>query len=79
MSEKIKFEEAMERLETEVRRLESGNMSIDDALSSFEEAVRLVKICNEKLTVAGERVRILTEKEDGTVTDAPFASGSNET
>ena len=63
----ISFEEALIKLEEEVRRLESGNMSLDESISSFEKAVKLVKICNEKLETAERRVRILTEKADGTV------------
>ena len=69
---KIKFEEAILRLENEVKRLESGNMSLDESISAFEEAIKLVKVCNEKLESAERRVRILTETEDGSITDLPF-------
>ena len=72
--ENIKFEEAMDKLELEVKRLESGNMSLDEALVSFENAVKLVKVCNEKLDAAESRVRILMENSDGTVTDRAFDS-----
>ncbi len=68
----IKFEEAMQRLESEVKKLESGNMTLDQSIESFEEAVKLVKICNEKLESAERRVRILTESGDGSITDLPF-------
>ena len=68
----ISFEEAMSRLEGEVKRLESGSMSLDESISAFEEAVKLVKICNEKLEAAEQKVRLLTEFSDGTVTDVPF-------
>ena len=68
----IDFESAITKLEGEVRRLESGNMSLDESISAFEEAVKLVKICNEKLECAERRVRILTEGVDGVVTDMPF-------
>ena len=70
----IKFEEAMQRLESEVKKLESGNMTLDQSIESFEEAVKLVKICNEKLESAERRVRILTESGDGSITDLPFDS-----
>lgn len=70
----IKFEEAMQKLESEVRKLESGNMTLDQSIESFEEAVKLVKICNEKLESAERRVRILTESSDGSITDLPFDS-----
>ena len=67
------FEEALKKLEDEVKRLESGNMSLDESIASFEEAVKLVRICNEKLERAERKVALLTEMSDGTVTDVPFA------
>ncbi len=67
------FEEALKKLEDEVKRLESGNMSLDESIASFEEAVKLVRICNEKLEQAERKVALLTEMSDGTVTDVPFA------
>ncbi len=79
MKKNMKFEEAMELLEQQVKDLESGNMTIDEALAAYEESVRLVKICNEKLDVAENRIRILTEGHDGTVTDMPFGTDADET
>lgn len=73
----IKFEEAMLKLEDEVRKLEGGNMTLDESINAFEEAIKLVKICNDKLENAQRRVRILTEGDDGTVSDMPF-DGENE-
>ncbi len=70
----MNFEEAMTKLEGEVKKLEGGNMSLDESISAFEEAVKLVKVCNEKLENAERRVRILTETVDGSVTDLPFDS-----
>ena len=78
MKKNIKFEEAMELLEKEVGRLESGNMPLDEALSSFETAISLVKICNERLEAAESKVRILTESSSGEVTDAPFLNTDDE-
>lgn len=74
----MNFEEALAKLENQVKKLESGNMTLDDSISSFEEAVKLVKICNEKLEKAERRVRILTEGADGSITDMPF-EGADET
>ena len=48
-------------------------MSLDESIASFEEAVKLVIICNEKLEQAERKVALLTEMSDGTVTDVPFA------
>lgn len=68
----LNFEDAILKLEGEVKKLESGNMTLDQSISAFEEAVKLVKLCNEKLERAERRVRLLTEGPDGTVTDIPF-------
>lgn len=72
MNKKMSFEESVARLEDIVKRLEGGNMSLDESLSAFEEAIGLVKTCNEKLENAERKVRLLVESADGTVTDAPF-------
>ena len=71
----MNFEEAIKKLESEVKRLESGNMTLDESIDAFEYAIKLVKICNEKLENAERRVRMLTENSDGTVTDVPFDLG----
>ena len=78
MNKNISFEAAIEKLESEVKRLEAGSMTLDESLAAFEEAVKLVRICNEKLETAERKVRILTEASDGMVSDAPFEVGENE-
>ncbi|MBQ7714551.1 MAG: exodeoxyribonuclease VII small subunit [Clostridia bacterium] len=57
---KLKFEEAVERLEAIVSSLEKGNCALDDSLDLFEEGVALVKYCSEKLDSATQKVKILT-------------------
>ena len=61
---KINFEEAILKLENEVKKLENGNLTLDESISAFEEAVKLVRLCNEKLENAERRVRLLTENAD---------------
>ena len=78
MAKNLSFEDAILKLEGAVSRLESGTLTLDESLSEFEEAVKLVKLCSEKLESAKQRVRILTEGADGTVTDAPFDAENNE-
>ena len=72
MKKEMKFEEALLLLEEKVRLLESGNMSLDESIDAFEEAIKLVKICNDRLENAERRVRMLTENVDGMVSDVPF-------
>ena len=68
----MKFEDAMIKLEGEVKKLESGNMTLDESIATFEEAVKLIGICNKQLENAEQRVRLLVETDDGSVTDVPF-------
>ena len=78
MKKNMKFEEAMQLLEDTVRKLESGSLSLDESLSAFEEAIGLVKFCNEKLEAAEQKVRILTSSASGEVTDLPFSVNDDE-
>lgn len=77
MKENINFEEAMLELEGIVKKLEAGSLSLGESLEAFEKAVGLVKLCNEKLQSAEQKVRILTESADGSVTDTPFDENEN--
>ena len=76
--EKMKFEEALSLLEDIVRQLEGGNLSLDESISEFERAVKLVKLCTDRLDAAEQKVKILVSGEDGAVTDKPFNIGENE-
>ena len=72
------FEGSMLELEETVRQLESGNLTLDESIAEFEKAMGLVRICNERLEAAEQRVRMLTEGQDGSITDIPFKP-TNET
>ena len=72
MKSEMKFEEAITKLEDIVRRLEGGALSLDDSIAEYETAIGLIKICNERLSGAEQRVRVLTEAVDGSVTDKDF-------
>lgn len=58
--ENIKFEEALSRLEEIVRSLESGQSPLDQSLELYEEAVALVKVCNQRLDSAEQKVTMLS-------------------
>lgn len=73
MENKMKFEEAIALLEQIVTRLESGTLGLDEAIAEYECAVGLIRICNERIEAATQRVRLLTESADGSVSDVPFA------
>ena len=72
MSKTIKVEEAMIKLEETVRLLESGSLTLDESIEKYENALKYVKICNEILEKAEQKVKILTESADGSISDRPF-------
>ncbi len=74
----MSFEEALARLEVIVRMLESGGAALDESLSVFEEGISLVKMCNEKLEAAEQKIKILTKGEDGELEETDFAVQKND-
>lgn len=52
MAEELSFEEGMNRLEKIVQTLEAGGLSLEEAISLFEEGMQLAKICNQRLDAA---------------------------
>ena len=62
------FEEDLSKLETIVKKLENGDVPLDDAIKEFQEAMNLAKKCDEKLKNAEECVQKILN-EDGTITD----------
>jgi exodeoxyribonuclease VII small subunit len=56
------FEENLNELEAIVRELESGNVELDKAIEKYTEAMKLAKVCSDKITKATEQVnKILNE------------------
>ena len=61
---KEKFEDALEKLEDIVKKMEAGDIPLDEALKSFEEGIRLIRFCSAKLEETERRVEMLLGKED---------------
>ena len=64
-SQPLKFEEAIEGLEQVVEQLESGDLSLEDALAAFEKGVGLVRYCNQKLSEVEKKVELLVRDSEG--------------
>jgi len=62
---KEKFEDALEKLEGIVRKMETGELSLEESLKAFEEGIRLTRLCAAKLDEAERRVEILLRDGDG--------------
>jgi len=67
-----KFEDAMKRLEEIVQGLENDDLSLEDSLKVFEEGMKLVGFCSEKLEEAEQKVTKLVKESDGRYTHQPF-------
>jgi len=66
------FERSLARLEEVVRKLESPQLSLDEAMKLFEEGVGLSRECQKQLEEAEGRVEILLKKADGKMSAEPF-------
>jgi exodeoxyribonuclease VII small subunit len=59
------FEEAMQRLEKIVEEMESGELPLEELIVRYEEGMKLVKICQERLATAEQRIEIITRNSAG--------------
>jgi exodeoxyribonuclease VII small subunit len=69
----VSFEEAMEKLEVIVNRLESGDVPLETAIELFQEGMRLSQLCGSKLEQVERKIEMLIETEQG-LQRKPFAS-----
>ncbi len=60
----LTFESALKRLEEIAKKLEEENLSLDEALKYFEEGMKLSKFCNEQLTQAENKVKIIIKESE---------------
>jgi exodeoxyribonuclease VII small subunit len=58
----VTFEAAQRELETIVQRLESGETSLDEAITLWERGEELYRICSEKLDAAHGRIEELAKR-----------------
>lgn len=66
MSTKTKtFESSLGDLEKIVRKLEDGDLSLEESLKLFEDGVKLSRECQERLNQAERRIEVLLKDSDG--------------
>lgn len=65
VSPELNFENAMERLESIVEQMESGKMLLEELIVRYEEGMKLVKVCQERLASAEQRIEIITRNNAG--------------
>jgi exodeoxyribonuclease VII small subunit len=70
------FEHSLAELQTLVERLESGELSLEDSLTAFEQGIGLTRECQAALAQAEQKVQILLERDDE-LQPAPFDADPN--
>lgn len=77
MSAKLKFEEALNRLEEIARILESGNASLDESVKLYEEGTRLIQLCAGRLNDAESKILKLSKDASGAFSTEPLDDGTD--
>jgi exodeoxyribonuclease VII small subunit len=70
--ESLPFEEALQKLESIVETMESGELPLETLLTRFEEGTRLVKVCQSKLEEAELKIQKLEKNPAGEPTLKPL-------
>ena len=65
MGQSPSFEDSLQQLNEAVRRLESGDLALEEALQAFEEGIRHSRDCNRLLQMAEERIEMILKNEHG--------------
>src|SRR5213080_3559493 len=61
----LNFEKAMSRLEAIVEQMETGKLPLEELIVRYEEGMNLVKICQERLTSAEQKIEIIARDSAG--------------
>ena len=61
----LNFEGAMDRLEKIVEQMESGKLPLEDLIVRYEEGMNLVRICQERLANAEQKIEIIARNSAG--------------
>lgn len=59
----LSYEQAMEQLEQVLRRLDAGDLPLEEAISCFQDGLEYIKLCQAKLTAAEGKLKILRGEE----------------
>jgi exodeoxyribonuclease VII small subunit len=63
MSQDLTYEQALEKLDEQLKLLEDGNLSLEDALKAVDAARVYLTICNERLEAARKKIDVRAESE----------------
>jgi exodeoxyribonuclease VII small subunit len=69
----VPFEEALQKLESIVEGMESGDLPLESLLAKYEEGVKLAKVCQDKLGEAELKIQQLEKTAAGELRLKPLA------
>ncbi len=72
MAAKNSFEASLQNLEESVEQLESGDLSLDQALKVFSSGVKQAESCRKSLRKVELQVEKLLQQDDGSLQSEPF-------
>ncbi len=58
----MKYEEALQQLETIVRKMEQGEYDVDELTEQLKTAQQLIKLCRDKLTKTDAEIKKILDK-----------------
>ena len=74
MDKKQNFEASLKELESVVKALEGGEVSLDEMLTLFERGIYLTKECTTALDAAEQKISVLMKNRDNSeMEEQPFA------
>ncbi len=62
--EEMNLEETFKKLQETVESLETDSISLEDSFTKYEEGMRLLKSCHDKIDMVEKKVRSLNEAGD---------------
>lgn len=65
----VSFEKSIAELEDIVKKLEKGELTLDDSIACFQRGVELTKYCSKRLDEAERSITMLVEGEKGQITE----------
>jgi exodeoxyribonuclease VII small subunit len=72
MTKKKTFETALKDLEEIVRDMESGDLSLEDAVKKYESGMKQSKFCLDLLDKTEKKISLLTKDHEGNLKAEPF-------
>jgi len=69
---KITFETALKQLEAIVKEMESGDLTLEQAVKKYETGIEKVRYCMQILDSKEKKITQLTRDLDGSLTEIPF-------